>query len=331
MKSSVILLAGGSGKRLWPISDEVRSKQFLPFLQGKSMFQLAYKLIKEEFGKENIVVATGVKQKEFVAKQVDDSIAVLGEPARRDTFAAIVLATAYVKKYQDRGKDDVVTVIPTDVKTEKSYAQCVKKMVDLVADGDFDLVLMGIKKENPSDQVGYIIPKEKYGEYLEVKEFVEKPSIEKGEKLLKQGSVINGGVFAFKIGYLEEIALKKFGTFDYDQLYLSYENLETISFDYAVVEKAQNIGAVLYEGIWEDLGTWDSLSKELGNKEIGKQFKEKCKNTTIINEQKIPIVALGVSDLIIVASEKGILVTKEGYSEQLKSSYFDLEDKGEYT
>jgi mannose-1-phosphate guanylyltransferase len=265
------------------------------------------------------------------AKQVGKSVAVLGEPARRDTFAAIVLATAYVKKYQDKGHDDVVTVIPTDVKIEKSYVQCVKKMVNLAADGVFDLVLMGIKREKPSDQVGYIIPKEKYGEYLEVKGFVEKPPIEKGEKLLKQGSVINGGVFAFKIGYLEKIALEKFGTFDYDQLYSRYEKLEAISFDYAVVEKAQSIGAVLYEGSWEDLGTWDALRKELGDKEIGRQFKEKCENITIINEQKIPIVALGVSDLIIVASEKGILVTKEGYSEQLKSSYFDLEDKGEYT
>jgi mannose-1-phosphate guanylyltransferase len=331
MKSSVILLAGGSGKRLWPISDEVRSKQFLPFLQGKSMFQLVYGLIKEEFGKENIVVATGVKQKELVAKQIDDSIAVLGEPARRDTFAAIVLATAYVKKYQNKGIDDVVAVVPTDVKTEKSYAQCIKKMVDLVASNAFDLVLMGIKKEKPSDQVGYIVPEEKNSEYLKVKEFVEKPSIEKGEKLLKEGAVINGGVFAFKIGYLEKIALEKFGTFDYDQLYLTYEKLEAISFDYAVVEKAEEIGAVLYEGIWEDLGTWDSLSKELGNKKIGAQFKEKCENTTIINEQKIPVVALGVADLIIVASEKGILVTKEGFTEELKSRYFDFEDKGEYT
>lgn len=320
----MILLSGGSGKRLWPLSNDARSKQFLPVLEtddGKpeSMVQRVVRQIREAGLGQGITIATNAGQKDIIINQLGDGVEIVAEPERRDTFPAIALACEYLSKERGCSPDEVVVVMPCDPYTTLEYFKVIDKMAKAVEKDEAGLVLMGITPTYPSPKYGYIVPEEKGKPVMNVKRFTEKPSVEKAVELLKEGALWNGGVFAFRLGYILNISDSYQIHGSFRQYVENYDKYPKISFDYEVAEKAQSVAVIPFTGEWKDLGTWNTLSEELRHHSLGNVVMgELNKNTHVVNELGIPVFCDGMQDTIVACSPDGILVCAKKNSETLK-------------
>lgn len=316
---NIILLSGGSGKRLWPLSNDIRSKQFLKIFTNKdgtreSMVQRMYRMIKEVDDSAIITIATSENQIPQIRAQLGDEVSISVEPAKRDTFPAILLAAAYLKK-NGVGLDEPVVVCPVDSYVNADYFKCLKRLSDEV--GKVNLTLMGIEPTYPSEKYGYIIPTTD-NLISPVKEFKEKPDEKTAMKYITYGALWNSGVFAFKLSYLLKIAIKLFSTDSYDDLFKRYDTLQKISFDYAVVEEEKSMNVIRFKGEWKELGTWNTLSETIVDSVFGNAIVDDCENTHVINELGIPLIALGIKNAVVVATPDGILVSDKKLSFKLK-------------
>ncbi len=320
----IILLSGGSGKRLWPLSNDARSKQFLRVLRDpegrkESMIQRVVRQIRRAHLTDEIIVATGHSQRDAVEVQIDGKLSVVTEPMRRDTFPAIALACTYLKS-QGVPDDEPVIVMPCDTYTEDWYFHVLGSMAKAAEDDNADLVLMGIHPTYPSSKYGYIMPARKpaEAEAVPVRQFIEKPDVPLAERLIANGALWNGGVFAFRLGKITENIDKYVPGVGFEELRERYSELPRISFDYEVVEKAKSVAVVPYDGDWRDLGTWNTLTDELREKANGNVILENCDNTYVLNELGMPIVCIGADNLVVAASPDGILVSDRKQCENLK-------------
>ena len=320
---NVILLSGGSGKRLWPLSNDIRSKQFIKLFKREdgsyeSMVQRVYRQIREVDSEAVITVATSKTQVSMLHNQLGESVGISVEPCRRDTFPAIVLATAYLKDVMGVSEDEAVVVCPSDLYSGREYFEALDALQRQADRGESNLVLMGIEPTYPSEKYGYIIPKT--SDNLSVVEtFKEKPDCETAKKYLEQGALWNGGVFAYKIGYVLQKAHEYLDFVDYHDLYDKYETLNKISFDYAVVEKEDNIQVLRFHGDWKDLGTWNTLTEEMSENIIGNAVcNENCENVNVVNELDIPILCMGLKNMVVSASAEGILISDKEQSSYIK-------------
>lgn len=324
----LILLSGGSGKRLWPLSDDTRSKQFLQVLESpngakESMIQRVFRQLHETKLTENIILSTNEKQVNIIKNQLGENVTIITEPERRDTFPAIALASSYLKFTKKCPDDEIVVVMPCDSYTEKKYFETIRKMTKLASQDIAEIILMGITPTYPSEKYGYIVPdnSNSYTDYKKVSYFTEKPNIEQASKLLKINALWNGGVFAFRLGHIMDIIKKYINSDTFEDIRKQYTLFPKISFDYEVTEKAKSIVAVPFDGIWKDLGTWNSLTEELHNPIIGNaKIGKNCESSHIINELSIPIYADGIKNTIIVASHSGIMVCnkEDKFTEKIK-------------
>lgn len=319
---NIILLSGGSGKRLWPLSNDVRSKQFIKLFKNgdtyESMVQRVYRQLKKVDENSNITIATSKTQVSVIHNQLGDNVSVSVEPCRRDTFPAIALSTAYLHYVKNVSLDDSVVVCPVDPYVEDAYFECIKDIYEYSCTGQSNLTLMGIAPTEPSEKFGYIMPKTN-GQISQVDSFKEKPSEELAQEYIEKGGLWNGGVFAYKIGYLLDKAHELIDFTDYYDLFNKYDTLTKISFDYAVVEKEKNISVIKYKGMWEDLGTWNTFAKAMSENSIGNVIMDDyCQNTQVINELDLPILCMGLKDMIVSASADGILVSDKDQSVDIK-------------
>ena len=191
-------------------------------------------------------------------------------------------------------------------------------MACLAAKGENNLVLMGIEPTYPSEKYGYIIPNgaEKVST---VSMFKEKPDAVTAEQYIKQGALWNSGVFAFKLKYVLEVAHKLIDFKDYYDLFDKYAALTKISFDYAVVEKEPQITVMRYVGEWKDLGTWNTLTEAMAEPVIGKAIlNDKCTDVHVINELNLPILCMGLQNVVVAAGPEGILVSEKEQSSYIK-------------
>lgn len=332
---NIILLSGGSGTRLWPLSNEVRSKQFLKILrtedgQHESMVQRMYRKIKKVSPDSRIVIATSKNQVASIRNQLNEKVDISIEPCRRDTFPAIVLSVAFLHDVLGASRDESVVICPVDPLVDDDYFTTLKKMNEIA--GECDLTLMGIKPTYPSEKYGYILPNNNGSV-----SFKEKPDLETAISYINNGALWNGGVFAFKISYLLSKARELCGYDTYEDIIRFYSSLQKISFDYAVVEHEKSIKVVMYSGEWKDLGTWNTFTEAMqdevgGNAVLG----ENCENVHVVNELSIPIVGLGLKNIVIAASPDGILVSDKHASSFLKKyvpnnrPMFEKREWGEY-
>lgn len=375
---NIILLSGGSGKRLWPLSNDIRSKQFLKIFRQpdgsyESMAQRMYRQIRKIDADAKVTVATGKSQVSEIRNQLGPEVGISVEPCRRDTFPAIALACAYLHDLQHVGEDEPVVVCPVDPYVEDDYFEALKKLSALAAQGsrtsegytsendtsdgevtweytagitatedditkngthtdpepedgrsrmdgasEANLTLMGIEPTYPSEKYGYIIP-ESRGEVARVSTFKEKPDLETAKQYLQQGALWNGGIFAFRLGYVLEKAHALLHFTDYQDLSRHYEDCPKISFDYAVVEKEPHIQVLRFHGLWKDLGTWNTLTEAMSDQTIGRvQMDESSENTHVINDLDIPVLVMGVKNAVIAAAPDGILVSDKEQSSYIK-------------
>ncbi len=328
---NIILLSGGSGKRLWPLSNDIRSKQFIKIFKKEdgtyeSMVQRVYRQIKNVDSDASVTIATSRSQVSAIHNQLGEDVGISVEPARRDTFPAIALATAYLHDVKGIDENEAVVVCPVDPYVEDSYFEALKQLHAQAQKGEANLVLMGIEPTYPSAKYGYIIPRtEEQVSYVST--FKEKPDEITAASYIAHGALWNGGVFAYKLKYVLDIARTLLDYTDYEDLYNRYETLTKISFDYAVVEKEPSIQVMRYHGEWKDLGTWNTLTEAMEDPIIGDGvMNDKCEDVHIVNELNVPVLAMGLSHVIISASPDGILVTDKQQSSYIKP-YVDKFDQ----
>lgn len=320
---NIILLSGGSGKRLWPLSNDIRSKQFIKIFKTEngdyeSMVQRVYRQIRTMDETATVTIATSKTQVSAIHNQLSENVNVCVEPTRRDTFPAIALATAYLHDVLGVSRDDSVVVCPVDPYVNEDYFAAVKRLSDMAKEGSSNLVLMGIEPTYPSEKYGYIIPGDKE-EVSPVVAFKEKPDLQKAKEYLSQGALWNGGVFAYRLSYVLKKTEELIGFSDYQKLFDGYKDLNKISFDYAVVEKEPDIQVLRFGGQWKDMGTWNTLTEAMEEPSIGEvMLNESCENVHVVNELDVPVLCMGLKNMVVSASAEGILVSDKEQSSYIK-------------
>ena len=328
---NIVLLSGGSGKRLWPLSNDVRSKQFIKIFKTEdgeyeSMVQRVYRQIRSVDSDATVTIATSKSQVSAINNQLGEGVNVCVEPCRRDTFPAIALATAYLHDVKGIDENESVVVCPVDPYVNRDYFEALAELGRLAESSDANLVLMGIEPTYPSEKYGYIIPADKE-KVSNVDTFKEKPDAKTAEGYIAQGALWNGGVFAYKLKYVLDKAHELIDFVDYEDLFTKYDTLKKISFDYAVVEQEEKIQVLRFAGEWKDLGTWNTLTEAMVENTIGKVMcNEECENLHVINELNVPILCMGIKNAIVTASAEGILVSEKEQSAQIKP-YVDQIDQ----
>ena len=319
----IVLLSGGSGKRLWPLSNDIRSKQFIPIFRQSdgarhSMTQRVCRQLSRVIPDAPITIATSKAQVSTLRSQLGDRVDLSVEPCRRDTFPAIALVTSYLHDVKGVGRNEAVAVCPVDPYVEDAYFASVRCLAQLASDGAAALMLMGIEPSYPSEKYGYIMPQDKEN-VSSVLSFREKPNEVAAKEYIAQGALWNSGVFAYRLDYVLERAQALLGCSDYETLFSTYERLEKISFDYAVVEREKDIGVLRYAGEWKDLGTWNTLTEIMEEPTLGDvTMDDRCCGTHVVNELDVPILVMGGQNLIVAASPEGILVADKAASSHMK-------------
>lgn len=322
----LILLSGGSGKRLWPLSNDSRSKQFLKVLPGQkngmeSMMQRVWRQLEATGMQKSAWIAAGKTHVDMIHSQIGQEAPLIIEPERRDTFSAIVLAAVYLYSVQGVSLNEVVGVLPVDPYVEDHFFYKVAELEKAIHSSKADLALIGIEPTFPSSKYGYIIPEQEKTDqpYFHVSHFKEKPSEEKAKELLEEKAYWNAGVFAFKLEFIISMLEEKGWPIQYEELLRQYSMLPKQSFDYEVVEKAHHIIVLPYKGYWKDLGTWNTLTEEMAAHQIGEGVMSKsCTDTHLINELGIPVTVIGLKNAVVAVSPDGILVADKEESPKIK-------------
>jgi mannose-1-phosphate guanylyltransferase len=326
---NLVLLSGGSGKRLWPLSNDIRSKQFIKIFKRpntdlqtddayESMVQRVYRQIKAADPEATVTIATSKSQVSAIHNQLGNDVGISVEPCRRDTFPAIALATAYLHDVKGIPADEAVVVCPVDPYVNDDYFIALNRLWELAQQGTANLVLMGIQPTYPSEKYGYIIPVTS-DTVAKVSTFKEKPNAATAQQYIEQGGLWNGGVFAYKISYVLDRAHQLLDFSDYADLYSKYETAAKISFDYAVAEHEPDIAVLRFNGEWKDLGTWNTLTEAMEENIVGDaRLNDTCRNVHVINELGIPVLAMGLHDVVVSASSEGILVSDKEQSSYIK-------------
>ncbi len=320
---NIILLSGGSGKRLWPLSNDVRSKQFIKMFKNpddvlESMVQRVHRQILDVCPDAVVTVATSKTQVSSIKNQLSDNVGISVEPCRKDTFPAIALAAAYLHDVQKVTLESSVIVCPVDPYVDEDFFIALEQLSKISDSGKSNINLLGMSPTYPSEKYGYIIPQDK-NNVSKVLEFKEKPNLETAKQYIEKGALWNGGVFGFKLNYILNKAHELIDFKDYNDLFYKYETLNRISFDYAVVEKERDISVLRFDGRWKDLGTWNTFSEAMGQNFIGNVIETQNNNNVhVVNELDIPILCMGLNDVVVSAGVDGILISDKHQSSYIK-------------
>lgn len=345
-----IILAGGSGSRLWPLSRELYPKQLLNIQNKESLLQETFKRITDLVPAQNIVSITNTKNLSNVRYQLSTyakTPVVISEPLAKNTAPAIAVSVKYIIDKYPKAIDDVIMVVPSDhkIKDTKSFKNSIKKG-ELLAQDDY-IVTFGVKPEYAETGFGYIKVDKQLENGFEVKKFVEKPDKDSAKKYLsKDGVFWNSGMFMFKPAvFMNE--LKQYAPDIYDVInkfdftkqedipYTEFERLPYISIDYALMEKSKNIAMAELESDWLDVGSWKSIydvsKKDIDNNvKIGHILDKDSKNSLMYSSSKL-VATIGLEDTIIVETEDAILACKKDKVQDVKQVFETLKQQHDNT
>ncbi len=338
-----IILAGGSGSRLWPLSRELYPKQLLKLNSQKSLLERTYERLMGMMGIENILAITNTKHISDVRVQLsayNKNVRVLGEPTFKNTAPAIAIAVKYVLDCQG---DDIIVVAPSDnlIKDDIKFRQTIQEAEILAKQGY--IVTLGVKPQSAAVGFGYIKINEKLQEGYKVENFKEKPDENLAQEYFKDPSCYwNTGILVFRAEIFME-TLKKYANeiyetvqkFDFkkqdDIPYMTFDTFPSISIDYAILEKADNLAMVEMHSKWDDLGSWSAVynlnqKDEDGNVKIGDIIENKCKNTMFFSSNRL-IAGIGLENLIIVETSDAILVCNKDNAQDVKQIFDKLKEE----
>lgn len=320
----LILLSGGNGKRLWPLSSEILPKQFVKIMQDddsepQSMIQRTWKILASRFGESNLCIVAGEHQASVIREQLRADVPLILEPFRRDTFAAVALASHYLRDVVGLHPDETIVMLPVDAFADESFYDKIEELDQLVRQSFGKLALIGIRPTFPSEKYGYIsaaaIPQTRY---MKVDSFYEKPDAATADELIRRGALWNCGVFACRLGYMLDLLAAQNRPASYAEMLDMYDSLPRISFDYMVVEPEKDLACVEYEGRWTDLGTWSEMALMLGQDDSLVVRGDNCEGTYVFNKLNVPIIVTGIPNAVIVAGPEGILISDNSVSHLIK-------------
>jgi len=343
-----IILAGGSGSRLWPLSRELYPKQLIKLNADDSLLQATFKRLNDFIAPENIISVTNAKHLGDVnlqLKQVCPQTCVIAEPISKNTAPAIATALEFIR--QKSKQDEIVLIVPSDhfIQNISAFTETVTAGVRLAELGY--IVTFGIKPFYPETGYGYIKTSTQLPAGFKVECFVEKPDLNTAEEYLKSGDYYwNGGIFMGKISvFLQELqnlapdVYQNLALLDFSQATnidpLIYQNMPSISIDYAIMEKSDKIALVELQSDWNDLGSWQSLydikaKDSAGNVVEGNVILHNVSNSFVYSSKKLVAVS-DLDNVIIVETEDAILACKKDQSQNVKKIYEELKARKDNT
>lgn len=328
----IVLLSGGAGKRLWPLSNGVRTKAFLKLLPApdggnESMLQRVIRQLGSAGLLASSMIVTHHSQLDITFSQIGERIPVIHEPCRRGTFNAIALASSYLRERMQVADDAIICVMPVDLFALDDFYEIIKRLPAVLAQSGAELALIGAASLHPSEQYGYIVPKPGGdAEYRSIARFAEKPDKRQARRLIAQQALWNCGIFAFKLEFMLTMLERRKLPVRYNEIMAMFEMLPDASFDREVVERSSNAVVVPFGGPWHDLGSWETLTQQLAEPVNGAgSLSAETDDSCIVNELPVPVHVIGGQGIIVAASPDGILVTRKGLSSEIKKAVPDSE------
>ncbi|MDG4847529.1 mannose-1-phosphate guanylyltransferase [Peribacillus frigoritolerans] len=340
----IVILAGGQGTRFWPWSVKNRPKQFLTLMSELTMLQQTYYRFRKWLPPEKIFIATTDEYVPLIKQQLNyvNNEQLIVEPIQRDTGPCIAFtAFKFIKDFDD----EAFATVPADhyIPDDNSLPE-IFTLAEKLAEREFAIVTLGIQPTRPETGYGYIQTEtngNQFNQALRVKAFIEKPCLEKAEKLLKTKNVYwNSGVFIWKsttiAHYMKKFQSEIWNTLTRNKGNLSrhqYSILPKISVDCAILEKAENIYMIPFDSAWDDVGNWSAwerLNKKTtdDNLVLGDVHLLSTKNCIIKSEDRKALV-IGVEDLIIASTKDGVLVCHKSQEQKIKDILKNISDGSE--
>ncbi|MBE7899966.1 mannose-1-phosphate guanylyltransferase [Paenibacillus polymyxa] len=331
----IVLLCGGAGKRLWPLSNDIRSKLFLRLLpapdgQQESMLGRVYRQLILAGLDSSALLLAHRSQVNLAFRHTEGRLPVLGEPAKRGTFTAAALAAAYFHT-RGMGLDEVLCIAPADMFAGDDFFHSIAALSGLLLESGADLAMLGTRPTHASDQYGYVVPglqmrQEGKSAYAQVARFTEKPDLSGAQQLINQGALWNCGIYAFTLRYMLSCMEQSQLPLNDKELCAMYDSLPVRSFDEEIAERTERAVVLPYEGEWHDIGNWQTLTEQLGSRVIGRgQISGQTHGTHIVNELPYPLHVIGVEDIIAAASLDGILIASKSHAHAIKEQLGKLQ------
>ncbi|SEH25249.1 mannose-1-phosphate guanylyltransferase/mannose-6-phosphate isomerase [Selenomonas sp. KH1T6] len=330
----VIILAGGGGSRLFPLSRKAYPKQFLALEDDKSLLVHTVERFLSLVPAEDIVLVTNESYLYHVQSELElchaEKAHIVLEPVARNTAPAIALAAKYCESELECGRDEVMIIAAADhvIKQQGAFCACISKAAEVAAEDAF--VTFGIKPRSPETGYGYIEAGTEENGNFKVRSFKEKPNLGLAEEYVAAGNYYwNSGMFAFTLGcimdelatYQPEITGLMEGR-NYGEVRDSFGKMPSISIDYAVAELSRKVRMVPLSCYWNDIGSWDAMYDILPKDEDGNAVKGDCitigcKDSLLIGHDRL-IAGIGIDDLLLIESDDVIVATKKGNSQKVK-------------
>lgn len=338
----IILLSGGSGKRLWPLSNCNRAKQYLTVLKSpnggmESMLQRLWRQLEAAGLQEHTRISTCRQQVEVVQRQAGAKAPLIIEPDQRDTFPAAALAAAYLYSIAGVSLSETVIIMPVDAYVESDFFSCIRSLPELLRESKSDLMMIGTRPDFPAEQYGYIVPEKNQnadGEGMfehKIRAFKEKPYEDEAKSLMMDGALWNSGIYAFQLNFMITMLMERGLSIHYDELYKQYYKLPKSSFEAEVTQKTSSGSVICYDGAWKDLGSWKTLSEEISFQQLGLgEVSDDCEQSQLINELDIPISIIGLNHIIVAASPDGILVASKDAGSLINEKLQRMNEKPKY-
>ena len=343
-----IILAGGSGSRLWPLSRELCPKQLLNITGEKSLLQATFERLQNLMPDENILSITNTKHLANVRMQLKDYYAaplILSEPVSKNTAPAAAVSVKYIS--ENKNSDEIILVVPSDhlIHDVQKFSEAIEKGKQLAEQGF--VVTFGVEPSYCETGFGYIKTSEKIGDGFKVEKFVEKPDLKTAQKYLQDKTMFwNSGIFMFKpsvffnelkrhAGNIFEITEKIDFKNSEEIPFVEFDKMPNISLDYALMEKSDNLVMIKLENDWKDLGSWDAIydispKDNSGNVFVGHVLDEGSKNSLVYSSSKL-VATIGLEDIVLVETEDAILACRKDKTQDVKHIYETLKQQNDNT
>lgn len=342
----IIILAGGGGTRLFPLSRSNYPKQFLKAFGDTSLLIQSVNRFTNIVEQKDIIIVTGERYAEQVKGELKanklEKVHILLEPEARNTAPAILLAAKYCEEKLDCAEEEIIFISTSDhlIRPQQKFEQFVKKAMQAAESGN--IVTFGILPSCPDTGYGYIRVNKKDIEnkqlVTKVEEFKEKPNLETANQYLVSGNYFwNSGMFALQVSTLYQ-ELSKHAPQLYEQSKLCFDeyiadfvNSQNISIDYAIAEKSERVLMIRLECYWSDIGSWDAICEAMEKDQAGNVLQGDCKqvectNSMLMSKNRL-IVGIGLKDILVVETDDVILVAQKGESQKVKQIVDELKQE----